>query len=154
MNQKAAVEIEKAELVGASAGGRQARRSWHSVSSAGAQFHWSSSPLGSSIPQARPRQGRKQGSSCVVWRLAHSAGSTTSTGGLVGVVVTDVEYAQRPLAGQADLVALPPVERRTPEGGRVGRGAVRPLSPKSYIRPPFQTGRPNRAYRVPANGFT
>jgi hypothetical protein len=41
-------------------------------------------------------------------------------GRLVGVVVADAEHAQRPLAGQRDLVALPPVERRAPEGGRLG----------------------------------
>ena len=137
MNQKAAVEIERRSRRGASAGGRQARRPWHSRS-AGAQFHWSSSPLGSSIPrQARPRQGRKQGSLRVVWRLAHLGGLDDQHRGLVGVVVTDAEYAQRPLAGQVDLVALPPVERRTPEGGRVvGVPSVR-WSLKSYIRPPF-----------------
>ena len=44
-----------------------------------------------------------------------------------GVVVVDTEHAQRPLASEVDLVALPPVERRAPVGRRVGGGAVRPL---------------------------
>jgi hypothetical protein len=38
----------------------------------------------------------------------------------VRVVIADTENAQRPLGGQRDRVALPPVERRAPVGGRVG----------------------------------
>jgi hypothetical protein len=56
---------------------------------------------------------------------------------LIRVVVADAEYAQRPLAGERDLVALPPVERRAPVRGRsAGEPSVR-WSLKWYIRPPF-----------------
>ena len=46
---------------------------------------------------------------------------------LIRVVVTDAEHAQRPLGGQRDLVALPPVERRAPVRRRVGGCPVRVL---------------------------
>ena len=56
---------------------------------------------------------------------------------LIRVVVTDPEHPQRPFAGQIDLVALPPIERRAPEGGRVGGEPSVCWSLKWYIRPPF-----------------